>query len=869
MQGVRLDKDELIDTYGVSRRLAVRIGALLPKGLEVSQTLVEIAGAGSPIEKLLLHRELLEQAETLSSETLKRLAVETGADAEGALALVVTPKARVIALEEELIADEALAGEKKSDTAIIRAEDAGAPARFLDEKERRGLFSRDEIARLKLEALAGRDAEARISALRKLIFAPISDQEKGGICLRALLDRSSEVRAEAIKALESLGFDRDTADAVRRVLEGNERARHAALRRLGDLLGGLHPGEQRIVLAVLVEVFREAHLKGPEDPLLHLLHEAVPVLPAHAEIVPELARVAVQRMLAEPGRLGGVMRDFLAELASVTPELVTAKLWEEAETVRDAVPRALLLGLLVDLDRGAAGRARLCDAITAELLREDVDEVTRQNLGHTVTTLGEDAAETLVGRYDSASNRHRAVLTPFLDILATDRDLSDELRDRIAGRFAGALPTADRPLRAEILRARVFGLPSVDAQIKRALSQELISLLKSDLSGSEAPADAASLLETLGEPAAEGLLDFLKGRPSADAAETAARLLGRVLSRADGSPEAAGTRESAARFLLGRIRQREAPGGYEVALAQLLSVGGMEKESGEALDIFLERFLRSRRLGDLIEAISLLVAGKSVAPEQRVRAVHLMSELLDRPASGEETKMREITSGGAKLFEITGRIEFDSEILPAAVRGLCRIALSPDATAALRDRITAQFVRIWKEVASWRVVWGPRASQTLAETLGEVGADERLPETARAEIVRELGVAVERSSVVRAFQRIFARPSEADEVDEAVVEAAAAMLEQWIQPEISPEELQEVLTAAVAAAARSSLSGRKGAVRKLRERTTRLVLDAMRSGHPWHRPLLEKLKDCPSMPRRLRTRIEEALAQTALVKADL
>ena len=63
MEGVRLGKEELIRAYGVSQRLAVRVGALLSKGFEVSGTLLEIAGPGSAIEKLLLHPEMLALAD--------------------------------------------------------------------------------------------------------------------------------------------------------------------------------------------------------------------------------------------------------------------------------------------------------------------------------------------------------------------------------------------------------------------------------------------------------------------------------------------------------------------------------------------------------------------------------------------------------------------------------------------------------------------------------------------------------------------------------------------------------------------------------------------------------------------------------------
>jgi len=550
MQGVRLSKTELIRTYGVSGRLAVRIGALLAKGLAVSSTLMEIAGAGSNVEKLLLHPDVLKKAVGLPTKELRRLAAETGADEEGPLSVVEADQGRVIALEEELTAEEGFTQRAEAQVVPARATTGVEVARFLDESERRELFNREEIARLKLEAIAGKDAEARISALRKLIYAPISPQEKGGICLRALMDPSGVVRGEAVKALETLGFDRDTADAIRRVLGGDERTRHAALRRLGDLIGKLQPGEQRIALAVLVEVFRESHLKGPHDPLVHLLFEIAPLLGAHGEVVPEFARVAVQHILAEPSRMGTTLRDFLSVLADAAPRAVAERLWEEAERVRDAVPRALLLGLLIELEKSEEGLDRLADVVADELARESADEVTRQKLGHNLVALGAPAAEGLLRRFAPASNEQRAALTPFLDILACDRDLDDDLRNRIATHFASAMPSADRRLRAEILRSRIFSLPQIKDTLKRRLARELLALLRSDISGPEVADRAEALMEMMGEPAAQSLLDYLKGRPNPPLADSAARILGRLLSRDDLSRKIAALRKPMVELLM-------------------------------------------------------------------------------------------------------------------------------------------------------------------------------------------------------------------------------------------------------------------------------------------------------------------------------
>ena len=129
MEGVRLGKEELVRTYGISQRLAVRVGALLAKGFEVSGTLLEIAGPGSAIEKLLLHPEMLASAERPTVEAIRKLARETGAASEGELALAESPGGgRVLALEEELLAQEGWRGQAaKEPTALAHPRRALRP----------------------------------------------------------------------------------------------------------------------------------------------------------------------------------------------------------------------------------------------------------------------------------------------------------------------------------------------------------------------------------------------------------------------------------------------------------------------------------------------------------------------------------------------------------------------------------------------------------------------------------------------------------------------------------------------------------------------------------------------------------------------
>ena len=107
VEGVRLSQDEIVDRFGVSRRVAVRVCALLTRGIGVSGTVLELARPGEPVEKLLLMPYLLDNAEDLTPEGFTRIVGDEPGNGEE-LALVVNDDgSKVIALAEEIEAGEA------------------------------------------------------------------------------------------------------------------------------------------------------------------------------------------------------------------------------------------------------------------------------------------------------------------------------------------------------------------------------------------------------------------------------------------------------------------------------------------------------------------------------------------------------------------------------------------------------------------------------------------------------------------------------------------------------------------------------------------------------------------------------------------
>src|SRR5689334_19462025 len=103
IKGVR--KPDEAARLGLSSRLMVRIGALLKKGVAISPVLLEGARPGSPLEEALLAPALLEQAATLSAETIAK-ALPASASLPALTITNADDGVRVLCLQEELDADE-------------------------------------------------------------------------------------------------------------------------------------------------------------------------------------------------------------------------------------------------------------------------------------------------------------------------------------------------------------------------------------------------------------------------------------------------------------------------------------------------------------------------------------------------------------------------------------------------------------------------------------------------------------------------------------------------------------------------------------------------------------------------------------------
>jgi len=234
IRGVR--EKTVLSALGLSRRTVVRLGALLARGLAFTETVLESAEKGSPLEKLILSDALRAAAPDLSSEKLTSLCADAGiADA---LTVLETGKGRTVALEEEVEAEgawEAPSQEEAGSLARLARAPALTPSAPGGEA-RAELFTAAEIEKLKLTALTSARAEEAIGAMRRLAYSPLSAQERGEIFVRALAALEPEVRAEASRLLAGVGLQPDISEALVSLAAGEEAEKKLAVDRLGQAL---------------------------------------------------------------------------------------------------------------------------------------------------------------------------------------------------------------------------------------------------------------------------------------------------------------------------------------------------------------------------------------------------------------------------------------------------------------------------------------------------------------------------------------------------------------------------------------------------------------------------------------------------------
>ncbi len=865
MQGIRASKTELTQRFGLSNLMAIRVGALLAQRVECTEAVLELACVMPAVEKLLRHSKLLKLAPALDTDSLAELAKEVGADGEVSLVVVARGEWRTIALEEELLAEEGWSNEEPeagdAQHALARVGDGElASPRRPGMGDMAGVFPEGEVAQLKLTALTSADENTKLEAMRKLMFAPISDQEKGAVMLKILIDPMSKVRTEALKGLRSLGFDSSLAEAAAALIEGDAAAMAFAADRIGRMMAGATEQEAYIVVELLTETLREAESAALAGSVMRALGAGGPYLVHSDAQLRGILEACMLRLARGERDLIEPARRALVEIGSHAPQHVADLLWAEARTTDVPVVRVFLITTICQLDISGDRGSEVAEAIVDEMLKPDVGEEDRLRLRYGAVRMGAAAIPPLLTSLMRVAPDKKCIVLGVLDAVATERPIPAEDKTRVARCMLDTLKVSGRQVAMHILQSRTCADPDVAPDVQAELAREFLGNLREF----QLPDVRERIFDTLtrmGPPAMPAILDFVEDAVQDAETAFAFRVLGSIAEQHGQACAGPYIDRAIERCLQCWDDDSIEEGAFVYALSQICAAGLSSPELVSQLAAQCrDRLWSGRYTFDILEALGVLAGSEACRREEKIGITQVFIDLVRREPPKEVGS--EVATEDGIVYVFGAETDFDTIVLPLVVRGLERICMSANTTRSLRDRIIQQLLDAWGEIVNYRIIWGPLAIDALTRTICRIGAHPATALPYRVQIGRVLSRHVDRFSVVQSLGQLFQEAGPADELDELAVECAREMIDVWTEPDVNEDERAAFLLSLARTMSREHLDPEDKLVRALRRRTIELLFDALKDGVFEVRTALTILRDCPTLPKRQREAIDDRLSKS-------
>lgn len=863
-EGLRLSREELKSRFGLSSRVVVRIGALLSRGVLLTEAILESLRPGTAAERWLLDPRWLEDGRRVDDATLRALAQDAGVADE--FAAVTRGGETVVALREESMADQgyrASAGlvEARDDALATVTGAALTHADVIRRDETSSIFTPQEIGRLKLVLLTGVQPGEKIEALRRLAFAPVPSGEKGLLFVRALTDASAEVRREAAGALRGLGLRPEITEAIQALSLESRDTRRFAVERLTVLFREAPESDRAVIRAVLVSTLRGESDVALQGAILDALTAFAAGIVADAEALHAVGALLVERLATHYEALQGPIRGLLEALGAAAREPVAALLWSEFERTPDRRLRCFLLSNLATLAPTGPARARLAREI-AEILKTMPDhESEARRLLADLRGLGTDALAAMLTAIPEAEEGCRVALLRVFDSVTADPALPADAVVTAATALSDWLPAARRQTRMVMMESRFLDRPEIPADLRRRIGADLIGRVHDH--GLDVVRDATELaLRRLGLPIAEALLAAARDSVYPDERRFAARMLAEVVqaARADCPDESALVLRAAE-----VVRDRGATdpvlrGAAAVASGRICSHPAIPPEWISALAADVQKELSASRGSlDCLDGLAWIAAAPRCPLDIRMQIGMQLLACLDGDLPAQLAK--EIRTRDGMRLEIAIETDAYTAVLPVALAGIERMLLTPGLSELFVERVVGRLIQHWEAVVTYRVVWGPGHVTRLAEALGAFGRAPHAPLHLRVRIVDALRQKMLTLTVIRLVGGVLAVAEEGRELLRACEAVILRLLDMRRLSDFAEAEDQAAIVGSLAQIAlRARVCNDPNQEVDLRRRIVEETLEAWTQRVPGAGRWLERLRASESLRPELRELIAKRLA---------
>jgi len=842
----------------VSRRVAVRVCALMARGIGVTGAFLESLRRRPEAERFLLSNELLQWASGKGSPTPERFARLAGEFFESMPPTLILNQngTRLIALlsEAEPAANASLA---RSETPLpMLFSPIGTALSVISKDESEKLFTPEELARLKMTILTSADSAQKIEAIRRLVLSPLAATQKGTVLIHALNDHDNQVRVEAADALTALGLDPVIAQSARSFGTGNAKQRTHAAERLGAVAEQVSEAEISVILALLAGAIGTEEEVAVKATLIKSFRGACGIVAANRSYAAALLRLLIRELEGAPEALYRPVRDILAEVGRDAPAMMAELILHELSTIKALPLRRLLFGVLAMFDVPEEYRAELGGLAVADLRGSAAPEEECQGIGNMLCDWGAVAIGPLLEALPHSEDAQKIYVVRLLDEIAY-RHKDPRAAERVAAEFLDLLRISDKHIRTPIIESRVLTDAALPAELKNRIAGELLAGLTHF-----ANPRMTSVIETavvrLGEPALAAVRDLLIEEANDEKRRSGCLILTEIV---------AGSSESSRAILADRMlelclqqwRAASQKKGYMAeAIGRLAALGSAPPEKlRQIIDDFRAVIFKTPDPFGILLALGHLNETPRLELSARFEIAQTFFDLLDATLPELTDKvMQPQMDGDDEVHQFGREVTAYTEMIPACLEGLEKTYFGV-AVKSLRSRVADFLIGKWNETLDWKTIWGPEAVGVLLRILGRIAVAPAVEAEYRTRIVEALARRIEFAPVVERLADILSAGDSSSRTGAAACRIGQELLRR--AELLRDTERISAVRALGAIASRTNLGKDPEAARKLRERTLHLLFNDVRNGRPEAVEALKRMQDCAALPAAMREEVRQRL----------
>ena len=846
-RGIRLIQEELVDRFGISERLAVRVRALLKNGIEVSAAVLETAQRHTPLERLLLRPEILREAKHLTPEQFQQMLGSGFGGGNLPVLLLEDDGSRVILLDEEL----AVSTTERQEMLPSLLSPVDAVLRLIGKEESERLFGSEEIARLKITILTSANPAEKIEAMRRLVLSPLDNTSKGLVLVHALADDEQRVRVEAAEALTALGLNPGIAWAARLLGEGSPKQRIKAAERMAVLIENVSEAETGVVLTMLAGAIKKESEAEVVEALIRSFKGACGFVAGHKEYAAELVRLLIRELEGTEKLHYRAIRDILGEIGQESPEALTELLSVELSAVSSKPLKRLIFGVLALFPVPEEARGKLAQLAIDAMEGSGSPEEECQGIGSMLSGWGELAVEALMTRIFDADEACKIYMIHLLDEIVCRRG-GEARADEAARVFLDLLRVSDKHTALPILESRLICYGMLSERAKSEIAAELLDNL-TGFANPRIDSVIENALICLGVCTLPSLKRFITAVEEDARRAIACRVVGVILAEATIADEQrsdfldfllelweSGVKNGYIAEVMGRIAGKSS---YPAAKIEQIKSGMME-----GLNSTREPAGILKGLSGLVEAPALSDQGKTEIVQTYFDLVK--SQLPDIKGTISKTK----TADDDDVHCFGNEVLAYTDILPACFEGLEDAFFHVD-SEVMRSRIAELLIKLWNDANSLTIVLGPDTQALLMRILARVARES--DDEHSTLIAKSLLSYIEFPGAIRELGSVFLSKAGSASLGALACKMGKQLLE-TLKSGGTPENagFYEILAGI---ACRVNLGKDPAEAFKFRERAVDILYKGLKGGHPQAIEGLRRVCQSEVFPKAMKDEIEARL----------